>query len=108
MKPLAPPLVRSEWVIGEPDRLARILLHGLEGPLQVNGKYYAPPDILPAMPPVGMMSNNDLAATMTYIRRAWNHVADPVTPGDIQRNRDLTAAQNGAYTVMELSSNKQN
>ena len=102
MEMLAPPLVNSEWVTGNPDRLARILLHGLEGTIDVNGKTYQPPKILPAMPPVGMMSNNDLAATMTYIRRAWDHTASPVSSGDIQRNRDLTAAQKGAYQASEL------
>lgn len=102
MTMLAPPLVNSEWVTGHPDRLARILLHGLEGSIDVNGKTYQSPKILPAMPPVGMMSNDELAATMTYIRRAWNHSASPVTSRDIQRNRDLTAAQTGAYQVSEL------
>ncbi|MDG2169895.1 MAG: c-type cytochrome, partial [Opitutales bacterium] len=102
MTMLAPPLVNSEWVTGHPDRLARILLHGLEGSIDVNGKTYQSPKILPAMPPVGMMSNDELAATMTYIRRAWNHSATPVTSRDIQRNRDLTAAQPGAYQVSEL------
>lgn len=101
MPMLAPPLVNSEWVTGDPDRLARILLHGLEGPVKVAGKTYAPPEILPAMPPVGMMSNDELAATMTYIRRAWDHQSDPVTGGDIQRNRDLTATQEGAYSTSE-------
>lgn len=101
MPMLAPPLVNSEWVTGDPDRLARILLHGLEGSIQVAGKTYAPPQILPAMPPVGMMSNEELAATMTYIRRAWDHQADPVTGGDIQRNRDLTATQEGAYSTSD-------
>lgn len=102
MNLLAPPLVNSNWVTGHPDRLARILLHGLEGPIAVNGQTYEPPKILPAMPPVGMMSNNELAATVTYIRRAWNHTASPVSSGDIQRNRDLTAAQKGAYQVSDL------
>jgi mono/diheme cytochrome c family protein len=101
MTPLAPPLVNSEWVMGDPDRLARILLHGLEGPIQVAGKHYEPPQILPAMPPVGMMSNDELAAVMTYIRRAWDHQADPVTGGDIQRNRDLTTTQEGAYRTSD-------
>ena len=102
MNLLAPPLLNSDWVTGHPDRFARILLHGLEGAIEVSGKTYQPPDILPAMPPVGMMSNNELAATMTYIRRAWNHTASPVTSGDIQRNRDLTAAQKGAYQASDL------
>jgi hypothetical protein len=34
---LAPPLADSEWVLGPDQRLARILLHGAEGPITVAG-----------------------------------------------------------------------
>jgi hypothetical protein len=42
--------------------MTRILLHGVEGPMTVNGRRYAAPEILAAMPPVGMMDDEDLAA----------------------------------------------
>ena len=102
LKALAPPLARSKWVTGDPDRLAKVLLHGLEGEIEVNGKTYAPPEILPAMPPVGMMSDTEIAATITFIRRSWGHTADPVARADITRVRDTTMAQMGAWTVEEL------
>ncbi|HKS37843.1 MAG TPA: c-type cytochrome, partial [Verrucomicrobiae bacterium] len=34
---LAPPLVDAEWPVGPPERLVRIVLHGLRGPVQVKG-----------------------------------------------------------------------
>jgi len=101
---LGPPLARSKWVTGDPERLAKILLNGLEGEIEVNGKIYAPPEILPAMPPIGMMSDTEIAATITYIRRSWGHTADPVTRGDITRVRDTTMAQMGAWKVEQLLS----
>jgi len=35
-----PPLAGSEWVNGSEERLIRIMLHGLQGPITVSGKAY--------------------------------------------------------------------
>ena len=34
---LGPPLVNSEWVPGAPEIAIRVVLHGLEGPIEVGG-----------------------------------------------------------------------
>ncbi|MCB0842052.1 MAG: cytochrome c, partial [Bacteroidetes bacterium] len=83
MNRFAPPLVNSEWVLGDEKRLIYILLHGLEGPVEVNGKLYDAPEILPEMPSFSVLDNGDLAAILTYIRREWGHQADPVTGGRV-------------------------
>jgi len=103
LKLFGPPLAKSEWVSGDPDRLAKILLHGLEGAVEVNGKTYAPPDILPAMPPVAMMSDTEIAATITFVRRSWGNGAEPVGRQDVTRVRDTNMTQMGAWTVEELT-----
>src|SRR6476646_1566108 len=36
----APPLAGSPWVTGPESRLIRIVLHGVRGPMEVNGKTY--------------------------------------------------------------------
>ena len=46
----APPLIGSDWVLGNEKRLVLLVLHGMEGPVEVNGKLYDAPDILPVMP----------------------------------------------------------
>jgi mono/diheme cytochrome c family protein len=102
LAPLGPPLRKSEWVAGDQDRLIRILLHGLEGPIEVAGKRYEPPAILPAMPPVGMIKDRDIAAILTYIRRTWGHGSDPVDSGDVRKVRDLNADRRTAWKVEEL------
>ena len=35
-----PPLAKSKWVTGNPDRLIKIILHGIYGPMEVNGVKY--------------------------------------------------------------------
>ncbi len=102
MKPLGPPLLDSDWVLGTDERLMRIVLHGLEGPVHVNGREYAPPDILPNMPSVGVMTSEELAAILTYIRRAWGHEADPVAPHAVTRVRDTNVDRTTPWTEKEL------
>ena len=72
---LAPPLVDSEWVLGRPDIAARIILHGVAGPLRVGQRTWTL-----AMPPLPQLADDDIAAVLTYIRREWDHAASPVEP----------------------------
>ena len=91
MNRFAPPLVGSDWVLGDERRLAMILLHGMEGPVEVSGKVYDAPDILPVMPSHSTMDDKAITAIMTYIRNEWgNHCQPrqedgPWEPPDIQR-----------------------
>lgn len=69
-----PTLVGSEWVLGETDRLAMIILNGLNGPTST-GKSY--PGGMPAQ--LGL-SATDLASVMTYVRNNFgNSAGDVVT-----------------------------
>lgn len=68
-----PPLAGSEWVQGDPRVLANILLHGVEGELQVQGTTYKG-----AMPAFGRLGDADLAAVANYVRGSWSNQAPPV------------------------------
>ena len=98
----APPLVRSEWVLGDERRLARILLHGMEGPVDVAGKRYGPPDILPVMPPHSVLDDAEIASIMTYIRNAWGNAAAPVSPRTVGRIRHGSQGQTLPWTPEQL------
>ncbi len=75
----APPLRGSEFVTGDENRLALIVLHGLEGPIEVAGKRYAEPDILPVMPGHSTLDDGTLSAILTYIRNEWGNRAGAVS-----------------------------
>jgi mono/diheme cytochrome c family protein/glucose/arabinose dehydrogenase len=92
---LAPPLVDSEFVLGKPDVAARIILHGLSGPIKV-GKA----EFNLAMPPVPL-SDEDIAAVVTYIRREWDHTASPVEPALVKELRAKYQGH-GSWTEAEL------
>jgi mono/diheme cytochrome c family protein len=97
MEGLAPPLVDSEWVAGSPNRLARILLHGLRGPVTVKGRKY---DM--DMPALGALEDEQIAALLTYVRREWDHTYDPVSPKTITDARKAVGNRDEAWTEEEL------
>jgi len=81
-----PPLAGSEWVQGTPERVIRILVYGLKGPVQVKGKTYG----AAAMPRIGKVSESGynwsderIAAVLSYIRQEWGNNATPITPEQV-------------------------
>lgn len=95
----APALAGSEWVITKGDsRLAHIPLAGLSGPIQVEGK-----DWNLSMAAMGAaLSDDDLAAVLTYIRSSWGNNAGPVTSDDVKKARADVSKNPQALTGEKL------
>ncbi len=94
---LAPPLVDSEWVNGSPERIARIVLNGVRGKLNVKGKTWEL-----EMPPLNILPDQDIANLITYIRRDWGHTASPVKADLVAKIRAETTQRESAWTEPEL------
>jgi mono/diheme cytochrome c family protein len=96
-----PPLNKSEWVDGEKAstaRLARILLYGLSGEINVRGGKFNG-----AMPGWGgQLKDHQIAAVLTYVRGNWSNKAGPVFPRDITAARAAVGARGTAMTAAEL------
>jgi mono/diheme cytochrome c family protein len=97
-----PPLVKSEWANGSEERVIRILLHGLQGPIKVEGKDYN--SVMPAIGPGGYnFSDEKIAAVLTYVRQEWGNNAPPVTKEKVTEIRTKAAAgRTAAWTSAEL------
>ncbi|MEM0967880.1 MAG: cytochrome c [Verrucomicrobiota bacterium] len=94
-----PPLVASEWVTGGTERLAAILLSGVQGPLKVKGVIYGSV----AMPAQGaVFTDEQLAQVMTYIRRTWGNDASVVTEEMFVAAREKHGGRVAAWTEGEL------
>lgn len=89
MARLATPLRNSKWVLGDEEQVVRIVLNGLKGEL--------------LMPAMGTLDDQQLAAILTYIRRAWGHEAGPISPETVERVRGASAGRQAPWTVNELS-----
>ena len=93
-----PPLVDSEWALGSVERLARIVLNGLHGPVKVGGKVYNNVE----MPAVLTMTNDEIAEALTYVRREWGNQAPPVEPATVRAIRKVVDDREQPWTEREL------
>ncbi len=99
----APALAGSEWVLAPgPNRLIRIPTAGLTGPIKVNGVEWALS--MPSFAGPGMMSDEDLAALLTFIRNSWGNKASAVTVEQVQKVRAdvFKSHPDQQYTAEEL------
>jgi mono/diheme cytochrome c family protein len=88
-----PPLAGSEWVVGKPGVVIRILLHGVQGPLTVKGTKYD--GQMPAF--AAQQDDAGLAAIATYIRSQWGNAAEAVTPAMVAEERAATASRTAPW-----------
>lgn len=104
MPNLGPPLDSSEWVNGKPKTLANILLHGLTGPIKVDGESYKPDADMPALGANPTITDQNLADIATYVRNEWTNKSGPVPLSVIQQQREETKSRGArAWTAAELS-----
>ncbi len=96
----APPLVGSEWALGNPNQMVRIPLAGLSGPVQVKGQEWNL-----AMPAMGAaMTDEQLAGVLTYIRQSWGNKASEITPEQVKAIRAQVGNRTQPWTATELNS----
>ena len=95
----APPLAGAKDVNGDPEKLIKILLHGLSGP--VDGKTYA--DI---MPPLGGNTDEYIASVISYIRNDMGNKASVVKPDLVKKVRQVSSGRTTPWTIKELDAAK--
>jgi mono/diheme cytochrome c family protein len=93
-----PPLTNSPWVSGSEDRLVRIVLNGLRGPIEIGGQIYNL-----EMPTFRMLfQDDDIASLLSYVRRRYGAPSPPVTSETVARVREETQDRTRYWTVEEL------
>ena len=81
-----------------PNRILKLILNGIQGPITVNGQPFNN-----AMPPWrDIMNDEQIAAVATYIRSTWGNKAPPVTTEEVKAQRDATASRSTAWSPAEL------
>ena len=98
-----PPLVHSEWVLAEgPNRLIRIVLNGLQGPVKVDGKDFDSNGMLPWRDTV--TDDEVIAQILTFIRMSpeWGHNTSEITGEQVTKIRDETKDRAVQWTIAEL------
>lgn len=92
-----PPLDGTSWVTGDPSVSARIILGGLQGPIEVLGQKYNN-----IMPPHTDLNDQEIADVITYVRQSWSNDATPVSAESIKQIRAKYATRTTPWTAAEL------
>ena len=93
-----PPLVGTGWV-EDKGQIIRILLNGMQGPMEVQGTTYNG-----NMPAWGsILSDKEIAAVITHVRQSWENEFSEVTAEEVAAVRDATAGRVQPWTAEELN-----
>ncbi len=94
----APPLDGASWVTGPRERLIKIVLHGVRGRMEIAGEVYDR-----EMPGVGaLLSDREAALLLTFVRRRFGGVSEPVEPTDVAKVRAAHADRSDYWSIEEL------
>ncbi|HPE75190.1 MAG TPA: cytochrome c [Draconibacterium sp.] len=78
-----PPLTKSEFVNGDPDKLISIILKGLSGKMEIQGEIYNS-----IMPPQAHLSDQQIADVLTFIRGSFGNSSGEILPEQVQKVRN--------------------
>lgn len=95
-----PPLDKSKWVTGSTERLIKLTLHGLHGPITVKGKEY--PGHVPMTAFKDVLNDGEIAAVLTFIRNTFDNKAPIVSAEEVAAVREATKDKEGFYIPEEL------
>ena len=93
-----PPLAKTEYVLGVPDRFVAMILKGNMGPMTIDGKPFN--NIMP--PQEAMLTDEKVAAVATYVRNSFGNTASAVTPAQVTAVRAKFAERKTSWTEAEL------
>lgn len=99
----APPIAGSDWVTNSAtSALIRIVLHGLQGPITINGKEYYYNNVM--LPWKDTLSDEQIACVLTFIRqnKEWGNNVGPVLRDEVQTIRQADSSRDIYWTAEEL------
>jgi nitrite reductase (NO-forming)/hydroxylamine reductase len=73
-----PPLAGSDYLKGDPNRIIKVVLNGLQGKVTVNGKQFDS-----VMPPMTQLSNLEIANVLSYVYASWGNSGRTITTAQV-------------------------
>ena len=86
-----PPLAKSDFLMGNPQRAVEIALNGLTGPVKVNAATY---DSI--MPPMSQLNDDEIANILTYVMNSWGNSGPAIATEQVKQARATTKRPEGA------------
>jgi mono/diheme cytochrome c family protein/glucose/arabinose dehydrogenase len=100
-----PPLTakNNPWLADNDERLIKIALKGLWGPIEVDGKRYDPSKGVPPMPGFGVFLNDEeLAAALSYVRQSFGNDLPAIDPAHVAKLREQLKEQADFFSVEDI------
>ncbi len=79
---LNPPIIKTEYVLGDKSRLVKIILKGFNQPLEIEDEEYTNP--MPAQP---HLTDAQISNVLTYIRNSFGNKASAITEAEVKAVR---------------------
>ncbi len=77
-----PPLIKTEWVLGDKSRLIEIVLKGLKDKIEIDGESYE--NIMPAN---DYLTDQEIADVLTFVRNNFGNKASGIKPAEVKALR---------------------
>ncbi len=89
-----PPLAGSPWVVRDPSTAARIVLLGIQGPIEVQGRRYD--SLMPTWR--AALRDDEIAAVLTYVRSHFGNDAPPIDTAAVASLRAQYASRTSPWS----------
>ncbi|MFD2098940.1 PVC-type heme-binding CxxCH protein [Flagellimonas iocasae] len=95
-----PPLRQSKWVVEDEERLIKLTLKGIMGPIEVQNLNYD--GQVPMTPFGGMLNDDEVAAVLTYVRNSFSNKTTVISADKVKTVREQIKDKEGFYSAEEL------
>ncbi|HET9504339.1 MAG TPA: cytochrome c [Hymenobacter sp.] len=82
LPPINPPLIKTQYVLGDKSRLSHIVLAGLAERIEIDGEEYKQP-----MPAQAHLTDQQIADVLTYVRNSFGNKASAVQVAEVKAVR---------------------
>lgn len=76
-----PPLIKTDWVLGDSTRLINVILKGLKN-TEINGDSYSN-----EMPSHDFLTDYQIAEVLSYVRKSFGNQAGSISSEDVKKQR---------------------
>jgi len=76
-----PPLIKTDWVLGDSTRLINVILKGLKN-TEINGDSYSN-----EMPSHDFLTDYQIAEVLTYLRKSFGNQAGAISSENVKKQR---------------------
>lgn len=100
-----PPLEMTDnpWLEGSDERLIKVVLKGLWGPMKLKAEIFDPSKGVPPMPGfASLLSDKEVAAVINYARNSFGNKAGFVKPEKVASVRRSVAKRQDFYLIEEI------